>query len=201
MSYEELVGYYACEELETLIKIEEDGEFIAYADGEILSSVYPEYNSYGRYSLDATLVDDSYLANFFGDEITFDKLEDDTFTIIVGAGYVYPLESISEDDFNQKLEEQARVAEERRAVEAERIRREALESTAEGYYNYGAFIPANTYIYTTYDYSTQTTLYTNKDKTWPVTNYHIDYDTSVIWVEISYTYQGNDDYGWLPIQQ
>ena len=201
MSYEELVGYYACEELETLIKIEEDGEFIAYTDGERLSSVYPKYNSYGRYSLDATLVDDSYLANFFGDEITFNKLEDDTFTITVGAGYVYPLENISEDDFNQKLEEQARVAEERQAAEAERIRREALESTAEGYYNYGAFIPANTYIYTTYDYSTQTTLYTNKDKTWPVTNYHIDYDTSVIWVEISYTYQGNDDYGWLPIQQ
>ena len=128
------------------------------------------------------------------------KLADNSLRIF-REGYLYNLEPVSEDLFEEKLNEQVRLAEEREATQAEQRRREQLEDTARDYYSYGAYIPANTYVYRTHDYSTATTLYTNNAQTWSITNYYIDYDSSIIWVEISYNYQGSSDYGWLPITQ
>lgn len=72
---------------------------------------------------------------------------------------------------------------------------------AQSYYINGVYIEADTYIYDTYDFNTQTNYYTINAQNWEVHDYYIDYYASIIWVKIS----GNkrDSYttktGWVPI--
>ncbi len=236
MKYEDIVGSYCCEEQDFLMKFLEDGTIKVYAAGEEQDSVKPGYESRARDELSIFNVDGDAeqwmilaLNPAFPDRNIPLIIEGCT-RIVEGADgqycvyvedYVewqneYIIKRISDDEFNQKLQEQKekevrRKAEEearRKREEEERIRREEeqakrqyLESLATSYYRNGVYLSSNSLIYDRADYSYYSGYYTSSAAHWNVYDYYIDYDHEVIWVEIVHRPNNSygSRYGWVPI--
>lgn len=221
LKYEELVGHYSCEALESLFEFSEDGRIIAYALGEEQASALPSFRSYSRNSMyvesietgDLQIAPNPYelyeTITVLEDNATITVSQDGTCFIDIGGYFSYELTPITEDVFNQKLAEQQEEERIRREEEEARLREEeerrqkeeALYAKAQNYYYQGAYIIASTYLYESHDYSSRTGYYTIDNRTWPVYDYYIDYDTSTIWVQIQHKPSGSysTKYGWIPL--
>ncbi len=221
LEYKEIVGNYASDDDHFLVKMESDGRFRIYSAGIEQSSTVPIYEDYNRNSLMVMDIDEGEVVVSLNPYDPYETttmmtsatiitlLEDGSCEINVDAYTSYILTPITEETFNQKLEEQKQIEEERQRVEAERQRqeeeerqrREALEEMASHYYINGVYIQADSYIYNWHDYNDRSNYYTTNDSTWSVYDYYIDYDQSVIWVKIQYqpgSYYSWVD-GWFPI--
>lgn len=221
LKYEEIVGHYSSEELDCLFKFSEDGRITAYALGEEQASALPSFSSYSRNSMYVESIETGDLQitlnpyelyetiTVLEDDATITVSQDGSCFIDIAGYYTYELTPITEDVFNQKFEEQQeeekirREEEEARQREEEerRQKEEALNTRAQNYYYGGAYIIASTYLYENHDYSSMTGYYTVDDRTWPVYDYYIDYDTSTIWVKIQHKPSGSysTKYGWIPL--
>lgn len=221
LKYEEVVGYYSCEALGSLFEFSEEGRITAYALGEEQASALPSFSSYSRNSMYVESIETGDLQitlnpyelyetiTVLEDGATITVSQDGSCFIDIAGYYTYELTPITEDVFNQKFEEQQeeekirREEEEARQREEEerRQKEEALNTRAQNYYYEGAYIIASTYLYENHDYSSMTGYYTVDDRTWPVYDYYIDYDTSTIWVKIQHKPSGSysTKYGWIPL--
>lgn len=227
LKYSDIVGKYSCEEFEFVMELDKDNKLSIYNTGtkkaDLKISTVPlsiyEVEINPEEEQDITLntyVDyEASWVMMLDENMIFTKGSEGTYTLATADG-VYGLELITDEEFNQAIErqkeaeeERLRIEEERRKAEEERLRAEEeerqrilqLENLASQYYYQGVYLPSGTYVYDTPDFGSMTTYYTNSARTWTVSDYYIDYDASVIWVEIIHdsVYGYGSDYSWVPM--
>lgn len=213
LKYKDIVGKYSCEGFDFVMELDKDNNLSIYNTGikkgdskvstvpltkdeigikaeqeqTITINTYSEYEESWMMTLDENLV--------------FTKGLEGTYTLTSSNNGVYELQLMTDEEFNQEIERQKEAEEERLRIEEERQKRNELENLASQYYYQGVYLSSGTYIYDTHEYSSITTYYTSEGRNWSVSDYYIDYEASVIWVEIrhqsvsGYGYE----YSWVPM--
>ncbi len=222
LKYQDIVGKYSSEEYGFVMELDKDSNLSIYNTGvkkgdskvsplpltkdEIEITAEQEQtitiNNYSEYeeSWEITL----------DDNLVFTKGLEGTYTLRSSEGE-YELQLMTDEEFKQEIErqkeaeeERLRIEEERRRAEEEEIqKRSQLENLASQYYYQGVYLPSGTYIYDAPEYSSITTYYTSQSRNWSVSDYYIDYEASVIWVEIMHEslsgYSYGYEYSWVPM--
>ena len=228
LKYEDIVGKYSCEEFDFVLELDQDHYLTLYNTGEkkadLKVSTVPLTTD--SITLEAEQEQILTIYTYLGYEESWSMVLDrnlvltrnsaESYTLETSNYDLYELRFITDKEFNQEIKaqkeaeaerlkieaEQLRMEEERRrAEEEERQRISRLENLASEYYYQGVYLPSGTYIYDSANYNSMSTYYTSSDRRWSVSDYYIDYVSSVIWVQIKHTPSSSYSYryGWIPM--